>query len=53
MPTQEELNAAQMELDIANDNYAAMANRYNKFQDLFKAYAKASPEMQDKAAESI
>lgn len=53
MPTQEELNAAQMELDIANDNYAAMANRYNKFQDLFKAYAKASPEMQDRAAESI
>lgn len=53
MPTQEELNAAQMELDIANDNYAAMADRYNKFQQLFKRYASESKEVQDRAAPAI
>ena len=49
MPTQEELNAAQVELDIANDNYAKLAERYNRFQNVFKAYANATPEQQAKA----
>ena len=50
MPTQEELNAAQVELDIANDNYAQLANRYNQYQKLFQEYAKSSPEIQNRAA---
>ena len=49
MPTQEELNAAQVELDIANDNYAKMADRYNKYQKVFQSYANASPEVQARA----
>lgn len=53
MPTQEELNAAQVELDIANDNYAQMANKYNQFQDVFKLYADATPEMQAKAKNAM
>lgn len=53
MPTQEELNAAQVELDIANDNYAQMANKYNKFQDVFKLYANATPEVQAKAKDAM
>lgn len=50
MPTQEELNAAQVELDIANDNYAQLADRYNKYQKLFQTYANATPEQQARAA---
>lgn len=53
MPTQEELNAAQVELDIANDNYAQMANKYNQFQDMFKLYANATPETQAKAKDAM
>lgn len=53
MPTQEELNAAQVELDIANDNYAALADRYNKYQKLFQEYANASPEIQERAKEAM
>lgn len=49
MPTQEELNAAQVELDIANNNYAQLANKYNKYQNIFKLYTNASPEVQAKA----
>ena len=49
MPTQEELNAAQVELDIANDNYAALADRYNRYQKLFQEYANASPEIKQRA----
>ena len=50
MPTQEELNAAQVELDIANDNYAQLADRYNKYKRLFETYANATPEQQARAA---
>lgn len=50
MPTQEELNAAQVELDIANDNYAQLADRYNKYKKLFETYANATPEQQARAA---
>ncbi len=50
MPTQEELNAAQVELDIANDNYAATQNRLNKYQNVFEAYRNASPETQAKVS---
>ncbi len=53
MPTQEELNAAQVELDIANDNYAQLANRYNQYQKLFQEYAKSSPEVQNRAANAM
>ena len=53
MPTQEEINIANAELQTANDNYAAMADRYNKFQQLFKRYASESKEVQDKAAPAI
>lgn len=53
MPTQEELNAAQAELNIANDNYAQLANRYNQYQKLFQEYAKSSPEIQNKAANAM
>lgn len=53
MPTQEELNAAQVELDIANDNYAKMANRYNKYQELFKQYALADPKVQERAYQAM
>ena len=49
MPTQEEMNAAKMELDIANDNYAALADKYNKYQNAFNAYINATPEQQIKA----
>lgn len=53
MPTQEELNAAQVELDIANDNYAQLADRYNKYQQLFQTYASSSPEIQNRAAAAM
>lgn len=53
MPTQEELNAAQVELDIANDNYAQLADRYNKYQQLFQTYASSSPEIQNRAADAM
>lgn len=53
MPTQEELNAAQVELGIANDNYAALANKYSQFQNMFAAYRDASPEKQALAAPTL
>lgn len=53
MPTQEELNAAQVELDIANDNYAALADRYNRYQKLFQEYANSSPEIKQRATEAM
>ena len=49
MPTQEQINAAQVELDIANDNYARMADRYNRYNRIFEYYKDASPETQKKA----
>lgn len=49
MPTQEEINAANVELQIAQDNYAALANRYNKYQKVFEAYRNAAPEVQERA----
>lgn len=49
MPTQEEINAAQVELDIANDNYARLANKYNSYLKVFDAYKNASPETQQRA----
>lgn len=48
MPTQEEINAANVELQIANDNYAALANRYNNYMSAFQSYANASPEVKQK-----
>ena len=51
MPTQEQINAANVELEIANDNYAALADRYNKYKEMFQSYANASPEAQDRAAD--
>lgn len=53
MPTQEQFNAANTELQIANDNYAALANRYNKYQELFRQYTEASPETKEKAKDAI
>lgn len=49
MPTQEQINAANVELQIANDNYAALANKYNRYQEAFKTYANATPEQQERA----
>ena len=49
MPTQEQINAANVELQIANDNYAALADQYNKYQKVFQDYANASPETQERA----
>lgn len=50
MPTQEEINAARVELDIANDNYAATQARLDRYQRIFESYANASPETQARAA---
>ena len=50
MPTQEEINAAQVELDIANDNYAALADKYNQYNRIFNAYKNSSPEAQERAS---
>lgn len=50
MPTQEQINAANMELQIANDNYAATQDRLNKYQNIFEAYRNASPETQARAS---
>lgn len=49
MPTQEEINAANVELQIANDNYARMADRYNKYNRAFEIFSNASPDTQEKA----
>lgn len=49
MPTEEQLNAAQVELDIANDNYARLADKYNKYNAIFEAYKNSSPEKQEAA----
>lgn len=49
MPTEEQINAANVELQIANDNYAALANKYNRYQEAFKTYANATPEQQERA----
>ena len=49
MPTQEQINEANVELQIANDNYAALANRYNQYKNVFQSYANASPETQARA----
>lgn len=50
MPTQEEINAARVELDIANDNYAATQARLDRYQRIFESYANANPETQARAA---
>lgn len=49
MPTQEQINAANVELQIANDNYAALADRYNRYNKIFESYANATPEAQERA----
>ena len=49
MPTQEQINEANVELQIANDNYAALANQYNRYKNVFQEYANASPEAQERA----
>lgn len=46
MPTQEEINAANVELQVANDNYAALQSRLDKYNQAFKTYANLSPEQQ-------
>lgn len=48
MPTQEQINAANVELQIANDNYAALANKYNNYMTAFEGYANATPEVKAK-----
>lgn len=53
MPTQEDINAANLELQMANDNYATLANRYNQFQNVFTAYKNATPEKQALAATAL
>lgn len=50
MPTQEQINAANAELQIANDNYASLANQYNTYRNVLQAYANASPEKQAAAS---
>lgn len=61
MPTQEEYNAANVELQIANDNYAALQNKYSQAIDVLKAYqnapaetkAKVSPELLQRAVDQV
>lgn len=50
MPTQEQINAANVELQIANDNYTSLANQYNTYRNVLQAYANASPEKQAAAS---
>lgn len=49
MPTQEDINAATVELQIANDNFAQVADRINKFTQLFNAYRTADAATQERA----
>lgn len=53
MPTQEEINAANVELDIANDNYARLADRYNKYMNVFEMYKNAAPDVQQRASNTM
>lgn len=50
MPTQEQINAANVELQIANDNYAQLQNKIDRYNQIFEQYMNASPEVQKKAA---
>lgn len=49
MPTQQEINAANVELQIANDNYAALANQYNRYRNTLQAWADADPETRERS----
>lgn len=53
MPTQEEINAANVELQIAQDNYATLADRYNKYMNVFEMYSNAAPETQQRASNTM
>lgn len=50
MTPEEQYNALIVERDIANDNYAQLADRYNKYKNLFETYVNATPEQQARAA---
>lgn len=49
MTPEEQYNALVVERDIANDNYAALADRYNRYQKIFQSYSNATPEQQQRA----
>lgn len=53
MPTQEQINAANIELQMANDNYAQLQNKLDKYNQIFEQYANASPEVQKRAANAM
>lgn len=53
MPTQEQINAANVELQIANDNYAQLQNKIDRYNQIFEQYMNASPEVQKKAANAM
>lgn len=53
MTPEEQYNALIVERDIANDNYAQLADRYNKYKNLFETYVNATPEQQARAAGTI
>lgn len=53
MPTQEQINAANVELQIANDNYAQLQNKIDRYNQIFEQYINASPEVQKKAANAM
>lgn len=50
MTPEEQYNALIVERDIANDNYAQLADRYNKYKNLFETYVNATPEQQARVA---
>ena len=50
MTPEEQYNALVVEKDIANDNYAALANKYNRYQRIFQSYSNATPEQQQRAS---
>lgn len=50
MTPEEQYNALVVERDIANDNYAALANKYNRYQRIFQSYSNATPEQQQRAS---
>lgn len=50
MTPEEQYNALVVERDIANDNYAALADKYNRYQRIFQSYSNATPEQQQRAS---
>ena len=50
MPTQEEINAANRDLSIANENWGYINSQLNKYNQAFEIYANATPEQQARAS---